>query len=160
MKSRLIGRGGYSHGWLGNTTDERRDFETGFDWQFLSVGLPSHPWESKKRLTGANRDNRDCHGNRCCLCLLLLNFLGSGRRPGWENPCFIRVESVAKICFRLSVSFAESEFYSWPKIAFESFELLTVFFFASREDFFGAEAQLPWPLGNVSRIASAPKSMK
>jgi hypothetical protein len=35
----------WSHGWLGNPTDERPVFETLSAWQFLSVGLPSHPWD-------------------------------------------------------------------------------------------------------------------
>ena len=42
---RLIASGGYSHGWLGNPTDEKRAFEAGLARQFLSVGLPSHPWD-------------------------------------------------------------------------------------------------------------------
>ena len=40
----------YSHGWLGNPTDERRDFEPVPALPFLSVGLPAsnltgHPWD-------------------------------------------------------------------------------------------------------------------
>jgi hypothetical protein len=33
-----------AHGWRGNTTDEKPDFEIAFASQSLSVVLPRHPW--------------------------------------------------------------------------------------------------------------------
>ena len=93
---------------------------------------------------------------------------GFGYWSNLQNPSFIRGRKLHSIHSRdswftpsLVAAGGRAGFNPWLlSVLFGSFELLTVFFFESREDFFGAEAQLPWPLGNVSRIASAPKSMK
>jgi|GEM_PF-5125864 len=47
----------HSHGWLGNPTDKLPYEREIANPSFLSVGLPSHPWD--------------------------LILFGSGRRPGW-----------------------------------------------------------------------------